>query len=215
MEIWLDTCILSVIQHATERGLLFGVTTNPSILATAQKSPVEVLKALLEIQKGPVTAQVTASSANEMVEQGRRLHHLSSRIIVKIPATSQGLIAIHALAQEKVPIMATVIYDPLQAVAAFQAGALYAAIYVGRMEDAQLRPFETLKMLQTYIDSSRPACKLIAASIRTKEHMVSCLQAGCAAMTLSEKAYGLFMADHPLTTKNSEDFSLALPVDWL
>lgn len=215
MEIWLDTHNLSVIQHAKERGLLYGVTTNPAILASTKQSPLDLIRALLEVQSGPVTAQVTAASANEMVEQGRRLHKLSPRLIVKVPASSQGLIAIHTLAQERVPIMATVIYDLLQGIAALQAGALYAAAYVGRMEDAQLKPFETLKVLQNYIDASRPSCKLIAASIRTKEHMASCIQTGCAAMTLSEKAYALFAADHPLTTKNSEDFSLALPTDWL
>ena len=215
MEIWLDTTNATLIQHAKDRGLLFGVTTNPSILAGTKQSPLDVIQELLKIQEGPITVQVTAATAMEMAEQGKRLHELSPRIIVKVPTTSQGLRAIRALSLAKVTTMATVIYEPLQALAAFHAGAIYAAAYVGRMEDAGLKPFETLRAIQEAIDRYYPSRKLMAASLRTKKHLLSCFDVGVAAVTLKEQPYALFVEEHPLTCKNSEEFSSALPAIWL
>lgn len=215
MELWLDTCDLSLIESAKARGLLYGITTNPSILAAVSMAPLDIIKTLLSIQKGPVTLQMTASSAQEIIDHAKHCLKLFPRLIIKIPVSKENLIAIHALSQEGIPVMATVIYEPLQAISAFKAGAEYAAVYIGRMQDAGLDAFKTLETIQQYITRYCPTSKLIAASLRSKEHILHCLGTGCAAMTLGEKAYIDFVQDHPLTLNNMERFASALAANWI
>ena len=165
MELWLDTSNLSLIKQAKELGCLYGITTNPTILSASGKAPLDTLESLLDIHKGPITAQVTAFTAGEMVKQGRALHRFSKQLVIKVPASLEGLKATYALSQEGISIMATAMYDLLQAISAFKAGATYGVLYVGRMENAGLKPIETLYLIK----ETCPSFKLLAASIRSKE----------------------------------------------
>lgn len=150
-----------------------------------------------------------------MINQARKLRKLSKRIIIKVPASNEGIKAIAALTTEGVPIMATTLYDPLQALQAFKAGAQYGALYVGRMDDAHLKPFEAIATIQSMIFDYGFHAKLIPASIRSRDDILQCLKLGCAAITLKEKPYALFIEEHPLTLKNSLEFSSSLPHDWI
>lgn len=215
MELWLDTSDLSLIKKAKEVGCLYGITTNPSILALSDKPALRLLEELLEIHEGPITAQVTATTADAMLMQGKKLYQLSENLLIKVPVSLEGFKAIYALSQEGIPVMATVIYDFLQAVTAFKAGAIYGALYVGRMIDAGLKPIETLVLIQNFIEMHHLSCKLLAASIRSKQQLLQCIQTGCSAITVKEEVFSFFLKEHPLTTHNSSEFTKALPSDWL
>lgn len=215
MELWLDTCNLSLINEAKSLNLLHGITTNPNVLSISTHDPMHTLLTLLSIQQGPVTAQVTALSAQEMILQGRLLHAISPRLIIKIPTSLEGLKAIAKLSNENIPVMATVIYDRLQAINAIKAGASYVAIYIGRMEQAGLEAQNTLLQIVTFIERHHLKAKVMGASIRSKEHINWCLDARCHAITLGEQAFRLWTEENPLTTQDTLAFSKMLPSTWL
>src|SRR5262245_45517365 len=106
MEIWLDTIERGTIELAKNLGILHGVTTNPAILAQSSEPAEEVLEELLNLYSGPLAVQVTLPAAQQMIEQAKDLFDFSSRIIVKVPVTEQGLEAIYRISHLEIPVMA-------------------------------------------------------------------------------------------------------------
>jgi len=129
MELWVDGIETAFVEHAKQLGILHGITTNPSILAQTDRPAEMVLQELLDKFPGPIAVQVTATTAADMIEQGKILLDFSPRLIVKIPVTEQGLHAISRLTHHEIPTMATAIFEPTQAFLAAQAGASYLAPY--------------------------------------------------------------------------------------
>ena len=199
MEIWLDTANLESISEAESLGVLAGVTTNPTIVAKSSMPIEKLLEKILLRQKGPVTAQVTADQSTQMVTQAKDLFRLSNRIIIKVPVTREGLKAIYLLSQEKIPVMATAIFDTNQVLLSARAGASYIAPYYSRICEAEIDGIlamkEMLKMLHRY---QFPA-KLIAASLKTPEQVKECAEMGCHAVTLNEKVFAKLIENHPST----------------
>src|SRR5947209_7515384 len=110
MRIWLDTTDVEIVKSAERLGILFGVTTNPALIAQSGKSMRVALQDLLDAQDGPVTAQVIATDLQEIVQQGQDLYEFSDRLIIKIPVTQAGLEAIHILSRQEIATMATVVF---------------------------------------------------------------------------------------------------------
>jgi transaldolase len=206
MKIWLDTANISKIREAVDLGILFGVTTNPTIVAKAGKPIEELLELLLQIQKGPVTAQVIADDADGMVRQGQQLHSLSKRIIIKIPVTYSGYKAIHLLSKQKIPTMATVVFAPLQALLSASAGADYVAPYLGRMEKNGIDPWEALASMKQIFSQSSFKTKILAASLNRTDQILRCAEMGIDAVTLKEEIFSQLMQDYPLTLQGVEQF---------
>lgn len=186
MELWLDTIDKAAIIEAKESGLLFGITTNPSIASKADQPLEDLLEELLYLQPGPVAVQVTARNTSEMVEQAKDLYDFSDRLIVKIPVTPEGIKAISNLAHIGIPTMATAIFESLQGFLAAQAGADYAAPYVEHIGDKRL---EVLKTFQTLLDTYLLPTKIIAAALVSTDQVVQCLELGVAAITLKESIF--------------------------
>ncbi|MBU6383483.1 MAG: hypothetical protein KGQ49_05105 [Verrucomicrobia bacterium] len=210
MEIWLDTADAALVEQTKEMGILHGVTTNPSILAQSKLSAEEALEKLLQAQNGPVTAQVTASQSDKMIEQGLALHQFSHRIIVKVPVTKEGLKAIYALSQKKVPIMATAVFTSPQVLFALRAGAQYVAPYFSSIcESDPTGVSEFNKMLKLLRHYQFPA-KLIAASLKSTEQVQECLDAGADAITLNPALFAAWIQDHEDTVERLQKFAK----DW-
>ncbi len=206
MEIWLDTSNLSSVQKAQELGVLHGITTNPSIAAQSGMALDDLLQMLLKAFNGPVTAQVVAKQAEEMIKQGEALAKLSKRNIVKIPVTREGLRAIYHLSQQKIPVMATAVFDPKQSLFAARAGAEYIAPYVSHICEADQDGIDQLRTMVQMRDRYRYPSKFIAASVHSTEHIRECCSLGFDAITLSEKLFDEYLEDHPMTIKTVERF---------
>jgi transaldolase len=210
MEIWLDTADLELIENAKQMGVLHGVTTNPSIVAKSKLDPEDLIEKLLNIQSGPVTVQVTANSAPEMIQQGEIVSRFSNRIMIKVPVTSEGLKAIHGLTQKKIPTMATAVFDVNQVLLAARAGATYIALYYSTICEADQDGLEQLKAMFRLIDRYKFTSKLIAASLKSSEHVRQCVEMGADAATLKEDVFLSFIENHPETLKRIDRFSK----DW-
>jgi transaldolase len=130
MQIWLDTVNLEIVKDAAMRGILSGVTTNPSILSQTRDVPA-TLAHLLELQPGSVAVQVTSHTADAMIEEARSIHAFSSRTIVKIPVHREGLKAMHNLYDEKIPVLGTGVFSPLSSASRGQPGSdLYQSLFL-------------------------------------------------------------------------------------
>lgn len=210
MEIWLDTCDTQVIAAANRLGIVYGVTTNPSILAEAPDDHENVINKILDIQDGPIAVQVTADNAPEMIKQAIALHTFSDRIIVKVPVVQQGLIAIKELVNEGVAIMATAVFQPNQALLAALAGAHYVAPYVCRMFDSGVDAYTALQTMLTMYRHYELNTKIIAAALRTTDQITTCGAMGIPAVTLKSALFSQFIADDSATLECLKVFA----EDW-
>lgn len=206
MEIWLDTLNQQLITDAVNRGVLHGVTTNPTIVGKSQKTLDDVVEMLLDAQDGPIAVQVVADNPEEMIRQAEILTSHSPRVIVKVPVSNQGLLAIHTLTSKRIPVMATAVFDPLQALLALKAGAHYIAVYTGRIEERGVNPKATLSVIQQMIDNCASDTKIIAAGVKSKDFILFCIEQHIAAITLNDTVYKDLILDHPGTTDAIEKF---------
>lgn len=186
MELWLDTVELESIQKAHQLEILDGVTTNPPLLSQI-KGPVEPqIQAILNAQESPLAIQVTSSN---FIEEAKALYRFSSRIIPKIPATSEGYVAIRELSEAGIPVMATAIFEPQQLYLALKLGATYAAFYYGRIEDSGKSPIDLLKCGKQFKNNEGFEGKLLAAGIRTLEQFTLVALEGCDAITIPSRVF--------------------------
>lgn len=206
MEIWLDTCDSLVIEQANHLGILYGVTTNPSLLAQVKEDHYQVIQRLLEIQDGQLAVQVTAFTAQEMIRQAEALHLISDRIIVKIPVIQEGLVAIKVLAEENISVMATAVFRCNQVLQAAIAGADYVAPYLSRMFDEGIDAYASLDTMVAIYKNYQFKTKILAAALRTTEQITACASAGVSAVTLKSMLYNQFVANDPATISSLRAF---------
>lgn len=210
MDIWLDTTNIQQVHKAVRAGLLSGVTTNPTLIAQAERGLEEVLEDLLHHQEGPVTAQVVSDDTFEMVQQGQTLYSLSNRLIIKIPLTKNGLEAVHLLSRQGIPTMATVVFQPRQALMAALAGANYVAPYLGRMEKAGIDPWAGLQKILHLFQNYRLKTKVLGASLQTVDQVMKCAEAGIYGVTVKDDLFDKLIDDDAMTLKAVEKFT----EDW-
>ena len=136
--LYLDSADIAELQTCLPHPVVHGVTTNPTLLRRAGIGRNELpglLKRCIEMGARQVQAQVYSSEVDGMLEDARALlsHFEPGQLVVKIPATRQGLDAGARLIAQGVPVTWTAVYAPEQAHFAAQLGAAYAAPYLGRL----------------------------------------------------------------------------------
>lgn len=206
MDIWLDTTDIKAITLGSKLGILKGVTTNPSLIGKSGKSLEENLDEILKCQSGPVTAQVTAVDHLNMIEQAETLREFSERIIVKIPVTQEGLIAMNSLSHLQFPMMATAIFTPYQALLACHAGAAYIAPYYSRMKN----PLDALEGILLTLDRYDFETEMVVASLKTEEDLDDCFHLGVDAITVKGSIFETLVEDQSGTFEALDEFSK----DW-
>lgn len=207
MEIWLDTCCVNTIKEANRFGIFFGITTNPSIIAKSNQDPEKIVTELLDIQDGPVAVQVTAENAEEMIFQAQALNAQSERIVVKVPATAEGLIAVKNLSREEIPTMLTAVFHPNQALLGALAGTDYIAPYLGRMVDGGIDAFTALQTMLKIYQNYSCKTKILAAALKNTDHITLCAEMGVQAITIKEERLQELLTENPSTIEACEIFN--------
>ncbi len=185
-EIFVDTAKIEEIKEAASWGILDGVTTNPTLMfraGTADRKS-QTLK-IIEIVQGSVSAEVISTEATGMIEEAKEILSWSDYVYVKIPTTAEGLKAMHTISQwPHGRINATLIFSANQAFLAAKAGASYASIFVGRLDDAGLDGMAVVRQTRAIFDTYGLPCKVLAASIRHPRHVLEALLAGADIITM-------------------------------
>lgn len=211
MELYLDTANVAEVERLARIFPIAGVTTNPSIVAASRESLWEVLPRLQKTigPEGTLFAQTMGRDAETMVAEAKRLSNILPDIVVKIPVTAEGLIAIKALKKEGITTLGTAVYSAAQGLLAALAGAKYVAPYVNRVDAQGGDGIRMVQELQSLLELHAPDSKVLAASFKTPRQAVDCLLAGCEAITLP-----LDVAQHMLDTPAVESAIVTFEHDW-
>ena len=206
MKFFADTADTDEIRDLAATGLLDGVTTNPSLVARTGKDFRDVLDAICALVKGPVSAEVTATDAGGMLDQGRGLAEVAGNVVVKVPLTWDGLKACKALSGEGVGVNVTLCFAPVQALLAAKAGAMFVSPFVGRLDDIGHEGMRLIDDIRTVYDHYPDfATEILVASVRHPGHVAEAARIGADACTCPPAVIRK-LADHPLTDKGLAAF---------
>ena len=198
MKIFLDTANLNEIREAAALGVIDGITTNPSLLAREGGDPEEILVEICRTVDGPISAEVVATDAPGMIEEGRHLASLHANIVVKTPCIPEGLKAAKVLSGEGKRVNMTLIFSPTQALLAAKAGARYVSPFVGRLDDISTPGMELVADIIQVFDHYDFDCEVLAASLRHPLHVVEAARMGADIGTMPMSVFRS-LVKHPLT----------------
>ena len=205
MKFFVDTADVAAIAELNETGMVDGVTTNPSLIKKSGRDILEVTREICSIVSGPVSAEVTATDAETMVAEGRKLVEIAGNIAVKVPLTWDGLKACKVLSAEGHMVNVTLCFSANQALLAAKAGATFISPFIGRLDDINLDGMELIQDIRTIYDNYGFETQILAASIRTANHIVDCARIGADVIT-APPAVIKAMVTYPLTDKGLEVF---------
>jgi len=209
MKFFVDTADIADIKDLASTGLLDGVTTNPSLIAKSGRDFLEVVAEICATVTGPVSAEVTALDAETMLKEGRKLAKLAPNIAVKVPLTWDGLKTCKALTGEGIMVNVTLCFSANQALLAAKAGATFISPFIGRLDDINLDGMDLIHEIRTIYDNYDFKTEILAASIRTANHVKDVAMLGADVATVPP-AVLRSLANHPLTDKGLEQFL----ADW-
>lgn len=210
-ELYLDSADLGQIARFNACLPVYGITTNPSILAKAGCGLSELLPQVAAIlgKQARIHVQVVSESADAMLNEALHLRDLPYDIVVKVPATETGLAAIKQMKARGIPVLATAIYSVQQGFLAALCGADYLAPYVNRIDMLGANGVGVVADLQNLLDRHRLASKLLPASFKNTRQVLEVLQTGAASITLPVDIVSELFA-HPAVRPAVEVFNR----DW-
>ncbi|NVO57162.1 fructose-6-phosphate aldolase [Rhodobacteraceae bacterium B1Z28] len=209
MKFFVDTAEIDAIAELNDLGMVDGVTTNPSLILKSGRDILEVTKEICDLVDGPVSAEVVATEADDMIAEGRKLAKIASNIAVKVPLTWAGLKACKTLSDEGQMVNVTLCFSTNQALLAAKAGATFISPFIGRLDDINMDGMELIADIRQVYDNYGFETEILAASIRTVNHVTDSARIGADVIT-APPAVIKKLADHPLTDKGLETFM----ADW-
>jgi transaldolase len=205
MKFFVDTADVAAIRDLNDLGMVDGVTTNPSLILKAGRDIVEVTREICDMVSGPVSAEVVATEAKAMIAEGMKLAKIAPNIAIKVPLTWDGLTACKAFASEGHMVNVTLCFSPAQAILAAKAGATFVSPFIGRLDDIHLEGVNLIEDIRIIYDNYDFKTQILAASIRSVNHVVDCAKIGADVIT-APPAVIKAMAQHVLTDKGLEIF---------
>ncbi|HUV40568.1 MAG TPA: fructose-6-phosphate aldolase [Sedimentisphaerales bacterium] len=210
MKIFLDTGSVEAVRKAYDTGLLDGVTTNPSHIARTGRKFKDVVKEICSVLPGPVSAEVMAEKAEDMIKEAEDIASVASNVVVKIPMTAEGLKAVPVLERQKnIRTNVTMIFSSTQAFLAMKAGASFVSIVLSRLDAIANESYILVEDAAAIKANYGYQSEIIAGSMKTQNHVLSCLRAGVDIVTINDKLF-FQMFKHPLTDMGLSDFAK----DW-
>jgi len=205
MKFFIDTADVKEIREAHELGLVDGVTTNPSLIAKSGRKFKDVIKEIVSIVDGPISAEVISLDAPGMIKEAKELVKIHKNIVIKLPMTPEGLKACKALTDKGIKTNVTLIFTPMQALLAAKAGASYVSPFVGRLDDISQDGMGIVEEIRTIFDNYGYMAEIIVASVRNPIHVLDSALIGADIATIPYSVM-IQLAKHPLTDAGIEKF---------
>ncbi|MEM7519786.1 MAG: fructose-6-phosphate aldolase [Pseudomonadota bacterium] len=205
MKFFVDTAEIDAIAELNALGMVDGVTTNPSLILKSGRDIMEVTKEICDLVEGPVSAEVVALEADAMIAEGQKLAKIADNITIKLPLTWDGLKACKALSSDGHMINVTLCFSANQALLAAKAGATFISPFIGRLDDIHLDGLDLIQDIRTIYDNYGFQTEILAASIRSVNHVQDCALVGADVMTAPPEVIQK-LANHPLTDKGLDQF---------
>lgn len=218
MKFFIDTANLDQIKEAQDLGILDGVTTNPSLMAkegiSGEENVLDHYKAICDIVDDNVSAEVIATTYNEIIAEGKALAALNPKIVVKVPMIKDGIKAIKYFSDNGIKTNCTLVFSAGQALLAAKAGATYVSPFLGRLDDISNDGLQLIEDIRLIFDNYGYETQILAASIRGPLHIVNCAKIGADVITaplsaitallkhpLTDSGLATFLADHEKASK--------------
>ncbi|WP_111558419.1 fructose-6-phosphate aldolase [Paracoccus sediminilitoris] len=209
MKFFVDTADVAAIKELNDLGMVDGVTTNPSLILKSGRNIAEVTKEICDLVDGPVSAEVVAEKADDMIREGKHLAQIAENITIKVPLTWDGLKACRVLTDEGFMVNVTLCFTAAQALLAAKAGATFISPFIGRLDDINLDGMDLIADIREIYDNYGYETEILAASIRSVNHIVDAAKIGADVIT-APPAVIKAMANHILTDKGLAQFN----ADW-
>jgi transaldolase len=198
MKFFADTAEIAEIRELADAGLLDGVTTNPSLVHKSGRDFIEVLKEIVAVCPGPISAEVVALDYDSMIREAEVLRKVAKNIAIKVPLTPDGLKACKALTGEGTMVNVTLCFSAAQALLAAKAGASFISPFVGRHDDVGFDGMQLIADIRMIYDNYDFATEILVASVRHPIHVIEAAKIGADVITAPPKIiHQLFK--HPLT----------------
>ena len=205
MKFFIDTADTDAIRALIDTGFVDGVTTNPSLIAKSGRDIKEVTREIAEMVDGPVSAEVAATEYDGMMREAEVLGAIADNIAIKVPLTPDGLRACRAIADQGRMVNVTLCFSAVQALLAAKCGAAFISPFIGRLDDAGSDGMELIREIRAVYDNYGFETEVLAASVRTSNHVKEAALAGADVATVPPKIIDALFK-HPLTDKGLADF---------
>lgn len=205
MKFFIDTANIAEIKEAASLGILDGVTTNPSLVAKEGKDFKTLLKEILEIVDGPVSAEVISTDYDGILKEARELSSMHNNIVVKVPLIKEGLKAVKTLSDEGINTNVTLCFSSSQALLAAKAGATYISPFVGRLDDISTDGMELIQQIVQIYRNYDYKTQVLVASVRHPIHLVEAALIGADVSTMPFSVINKLF-NHPLTDIGLQNF---------
>jgi transaldolase len=213
MKIFADGADLESMIALAEDPAISGFTTNPTLMRKAGVSDYEAFarKVLGTIHTHPISFEVFADTAAEMVRQARLISSWGENVNVKIPVTNTRgesmESAIRELSAEGVRLNVTALMTirQIQMVtdACAEGPGAIVSVFAGRIADTGIDPVPVMAEALTVI-ADNPALELLWASPREVLNVVQAEQIGVHIITVTHD----LLAKLAFFGKDLEQFSL-------
>lgn len=205
MKIFMDTANVDEIKQYVDWGVVYGVTTNPSLIAKSGRTQAQVIPEIAALVSGPVSAEVISTECAGMVVEARKLAKIAENVVIKIPCIPEGLKAVKILSAEGIKTNVTLVFSMSQALLAARAGATFVSPFIGRLDDIGEDGVQLVDNIVKAFKLYGIETEVIAASIRNLEHVEKVMLTGCHIATIPTKVLAQ-MINHPLTDKGLAQF---------
>jgi len=205
MKLFLDSAQLAEVKAIADLGLCDGVTTNPTLMAQTGMSLRHLVQEITSLIPGPVSVEVLATEAQEMLKEAEEISKLANNVVVKLPLTPAGLKVCKTLTGRGIKTNVTLCFSSAQALLAARAGATYVSPFLGRLDDVGASGVDLIKEIKALYSMHNLETKILAASIRHPRHVVDSALAGADVATLPAKIFHQ-LYDHPLTENGLAKF---------
>lgn len=213
MKFFIDTANLADIQEAQDLGVLDGVTTNPSLMAkegiAGKENVLAHYKKICDIVDGHVSAEIIATTYDEMIKEGEELAAIDEKIVVKVPMIKDGIKAIKYFSSNGIATNCTLVFSSGQALLAAKAGATYVSPFIGRLDDISHNGMDLIREIVHIYSNYYFDTQVLAASVRHTRHLLECAEVGADVVTcplnvitgllkhpLTDSGLAKFLADH-------------------
>lgn len=209
MKLFLDTANVAEIREINSWGVLDGVTTNPTLVAKEGRDFKQVVLEIASIVDGPVSAEVISTDAGGMLKEAVEYAAWHENVVVKMPCTEQGLIALSQASKKGIKVNMTLVFSANQALLAAKAGAYFISPFVGRLDDISEDGMQVIRDSVEIMEKHSLKSQILSSSIRHPLHVIESAKAGSHACTIPYKVFKQLIA-HPLTESGLKRFL----ADW-
>jgi transaldolase len=184
MKIFLDTANIDEIKKAAELGLVDGITTNPTLIAKEGVGFKQRIQEICKVIPGDVSAETISTDWQGMYKEGKELATWAKNVVVKAPCTPDGLRATKALADDGIKVNVTLVFSAAQGLLACKNGAYIISPFIGRLDDLGVDGMELVRDLVEIKHNYDYPTQVLAASIRTSNHVKDAAKAGADIATI-------------------------------